>query len=72
LHKLDKVEQPSSFMLLYAMAIHFALTSANGKSLAPVCTSKVCQLHELEHGRRRELGLKLPKGFVARLIPLLE
>ena len=30
-HKSDKVGQPSSLIILYAMAIHLVSTSANGK-----------------------------------------
>ena len=34
-HKSDKVGQPSSFMLSYAIAIHLTSTSANGKISRP-------------------------------------
>jgi hypothetical protein len=72
LHKLDKVGQPSSFMLLYAMAIHFASTSANAKVTRPrMHLKRFVKVRELKHGRRRELVFELPKGLVTRLIPLL-
>ena len=70
-HKSDKVGQSSSFMIPYAMAMHLASTFANGKVIRPrMHLKRFVKLREPDHGRQRELALKLLKNLVAKLIPL--
>ena len=46
--------------------------SANAKITHPrMHLKRFVKFRELEHGRRRQLVLKLPKGLVTKLIPLL-
>src|ERR1700738_2293664 len=72
LHKPDKVRQPLSLLLSYAMVTHLGSTSANGKVTRPrMHLKRFVKVRELKHGRRRELAFELPKSLVTRLIPLL-
>jgi hypothetical protein len=64
LHKLDKVGQPSSFMLLYAMAIHFASTSANAKVTRPrMHLKRFVKVRNLSTGGEENLFLSSPKAW---------
>ena len=61
LYNLDKVRQPLSLMLSYAIVIH--LGSASPKMLV--------KTQELDHMWQRKLAPELPKGLGTRLISLL-
>ncbi len=54
------------------MAIQLALTLRQCKITRPrIPLIRFVKFREFEHGRQRELVLKLPKGLVTKLIPLL-
>ena len=62
--KSDKVKQSSCLMLLYTMAIHLVSTSANGKKLAPVCTSNgLSNSANLITGGKNNLLLSFPMAW---------
>ena len=59
-------------MLSYEMAIQLASTLRQCKITHPrIHLKRFVKFRELEHGRQRELVLKLPKDLVSKLIPLL-